>query len=92
MFDRAESLGLRFAGPQAPSGRQADPWPAELPHDSRDVPTYHTTRQRAAGATRQLDFVVASTAIADRVTVAALNDAETWGPSDHSRIAVDLAT
>jgi len=92
VFDRAESLGQRFVGPQVPNGRQADPRPAELPHDSRDVPTYHTTRQRPAGATRQLDFVVALTTIVDRVTVAALDDAETWGPSDHFRIAVDLAT
>ena len=66
VFDRAESLGLRFVGPQAPSGRQADPWPAELPHDSRDVPTYHTSRQGPAGATRQLDFVFASTTLTDR--------------------------
>ena len=92
MFDRAESLGLRFVGPQAPNGRQADPWPAELPHDSRDVPTYHTSRQRPAGAARQLDFVFASTTIADRVTVTALNDVDAWGPSDHCRIAIEFTT
>ena len=92
VFDRAESLGLRFVGPQAPNGRQADPWPAELPHGSRDVPTYHTSRQRPAGATLQLDFVFASTTIADRVTVTALNDVDAWGPSDHCRIAIEFAT
>jgi len=90
VFDRAESLGLRLVGPQAPNGRRADPRPAELPHDSRDVPTYHTSRQRTAGATRQLDF--ASTTIADRVTVTALNDVDAWGPSDHCRIAIAFAT
>ena len=78
VFDRAESLGLRFVGRQAPHGRQADPRPAELPNDSRDVPTCHTSRQRPAGATRQLDFVFASTTIADRVAATALNDATTW--------------
>lgn len=31
VFDRAAALGLRFVGPQGPNGRQADPWPEELP-------------------------------------------------------------
>ena len=35
VFDRMEALGLRFVGPQHPFGRQADPWPDELPRDSR---------------------------------------------------------
>jgi hypothetical protein len=35
-------------------GRQAEPWPDELPTDSRCVPTYHHTRQTPATATRQL--------------------------------------
>src|SRR5215212_6534900 len=58
VFDRAEAMGLRFVGPQAPHGRQANPWPAELPEDSQDVPTYHTRRQGPMGAARQLDFVL----------------------------------
>ncbi len=91
VFDRAEALGLVFVGPQAPNGRQADPRPSELPDDSRDVPTYHTTRQGPAGATRQLDFVFASTSLVDRVRVRALNDPDEWGPSDHCRVAIDLA-
>ena len=45
VFDRMGALGLPFVGPQAPHGRQADPWPDELPRDSRNVPTYHTNRQ-----------------------------------------------
>jgi hypothetical protein len=90
VFDRAETLGLVFVGPQAPHGRQADPRPVELPADSRDVPTYHTVRQGPAGATRQLDFVFASVGIADRVRVTALNEPDAWGPSDHCRIAIDL--
>ena len=91
VFDRAAGLGLVFVGPQAPNGRQADPRPAELPASSRDVPTYHTPAQKAAGATRQLDFVFTSRAIADRVHVTALNDPAAWGPSDHCRIAIELA-
>jgi hypothetical protein len=93
VFDRAEAMGLRFVGPQAPYGRQANPWPAELPEGSRDVPTYHTWRQGPMGATRQLDFVFASHALADRLAVRALNtDLDEWGPSDHCRVLIELQT
>ena len=34
VFERAEALGLRCVGPAAPNGRQAQPWPEELPIDS----------------------------------------------------------
>ena len=90
VFDRAEAMGLRFVGPQAPHGRLAEPPPAELPAGSLDVPTYHTRQQGAGGATRQLDFVFASSAIADRVSVRALNEIGEWGPSDHCRIEIEL--
>jgi exonuclease III len=90
IFDRAEAMGLKFVGPQAPHGRQASPAPAELPTGSLDVPTYHTRQQGPAGAAGQLDFVFASSAIADRVTVKALNDTSDWGPSDHCRIEIEL--
>jgi exonuclease III len=93
VFDRAEAMGLRFVGPQAPYGRQAYPRPAELPGSSRDVPTYHTRQQGPMGATRQLDFVFASHALADRLSVRALNaDPDEWGPSDHCRVAIELQT
>ena len=91
VFERAEAMGLTMVGPQHPHGRQAEPWPAELPTGSRNVPTYHTARQRPASATRQLDFVFASHAIADRVRVQALNSINEWGPSDHCRIRIELA-
>jgi exonuclease III len=91
VFDRAEAMGLRFVGPQAPNGRQADPRPAELPEGSRNVPTYHTRQRGPMGATRQLDFVFASHALADRLSVRALNtDPDEWGPSDHCRVAIEL--
>ena len=93
VFDRAEAMGLRFVGPQEPHGRQANPWPTELPEGSRNVPMYHTRQQGPMGATRQLDFVFASQALADRLTVRALNtDPDVWGPSDHCRVAIDLHT
>lgn len=91
MFDRFEALGLQFAGPQAPEGgRQADPWPKELPKTSKNIPTYHTTHQTPETATRQLDFVFASKSLIDDVSVEAINDPDEWGPSDHCRIEIEL--
>lgn len=90
IFDRFAALGLVFLGPQAPSGRQASPWPKELPRESKNVPTYHTNRQTPETATRQLDFVFASLDIADRIAVRALNLPGEWGPSDHCRIEITL--
>ncbi len=90
VFDRAAALGLRFVGPTAPNGRQADPWPTELPADSLCVPTFHHSQQRPASATRQLDFVFASNTIADHVHVRALNQPDEWGPSDHCRVVIDF--
>ena len=91
VFERMEALGLPFVGPQAPNGRQADPWPDELPRDSRNVPTYYSTRQTPSTATRQLDFVFASRGMADSVSVRALNGPEEWGPSDHCRLEITVS-
>jgi hypothetical protein len=92
VFDRLKAIGLDFVGPQSPNGRQADPWPAELPRDSRNVPTFHSNRQGPATATRQLDFVFASSCLRDAIEVHAMNQPEAWGPSDHCRIAMALGT
>ena len=91
VFERMEALGLPFAGPQAPNGRQANPWPDELPSDSKNVPTYYTTRQTPSTATRQLDFVFASRGMAESVSVRALNGVEEWGPSDHCRLEITVS-
>jgi Endonuclease/Exonuclease/phosphatase family len=90
VFDRAEALGLRCVGPEYPNGRRADPWPDELPADSLCVPTFHHSQQTPATATRQLDFVFASRSLADAVMVRALNEIADWGPSDHSRLLIDV--
>lgn len=90
VFNRISTLGLKFVGPQAPHGRQANPWPDELPRGSKNVPTYHTNDQAPASATRQLDFVFVSTDLADRVRVRALNEPEEWGPSDHCRVEIEI--
>jgi len=72
VFTRMKALGLSFIGPQAPAGRLAEPWPAELPRTSRNVPTYHTKKQTPASCTRQLDFVFATASLASRCSVIAL--------------------
>jgi len=64
--------------------------PDELPKDSKNVPTYRSTRQTPATASRQLDFVFASESIAERVRVRARNEVVDWGPSDHCRIVIDI--
>ena len=91
VFTRMAALGFSFVGPQAHAGRQADPWPDELPRDSKNVPTYHTNQQMPATATRQLDFVFASNGFANDIRTAALNEPEHWGPSDHCRIEMRMA-
>lgn len=90
VFDRADAMGLQFVGPQSPHGRQAAPWPAELPSGSSNVPTFRHSRQTPESATRQLDYVFATTNIADKVHVRALNDVDDWGPSDHCRVAISV--
>lgn len=90
VFDRAEAMGLELVGPRAPFGRQADPWPRELPAGSLNVPTFHTSRQTPATATRQLDYVFVSSRIADRVQVRALNEPDQWGPSDHCQVLIEI--
>jgi hypothetical protein len=91
VFDRFAALGLRFVGPQAPHGRKAEPPPSELPPDSMNVPTYHSTHQTPETAARQLDFVFASASIADRIKVEALNQPEQWDASDHCRVRIELS-
>lgn len=90
VFDRVRALGLRFCGPQFPNGRQADPWPDELPRESLNVPTFRPNHQPPEHAKRQLDFVFASESIADRIAVTALNGIDDWGTSDHCRVLIDL--
>jgi len=76
VFDRMQVMGLPCIGPEHPNGRQADPWPGELPRDSRNVPTFHHAGQSTGSATRQLDYVFASTELIDSLAVRALNTPE----------------
>ena len=90
VFDRMEALGLPFVGPQYPHGRQADPWPSELPAGSKNVPTFYPSQRSPGEATRQMDFVFASEPLRDSIRVRALNGIEEWGPSDHCRVEITV--
>ena len=71
VFARMAAIGLPFVGPQHPNGEQCAPWPAELPRDSKNVPTFRTRNTDPASATRQLDFVFASRELVKRLRVRA---------------------
>ena len=88
VFERMEALGLSFVGPQYPNGRKTYSPPHGLPKESQNVPTYC----EGGSAKRQLDFVFASKSLADSVRVVALNEPDQWGPSDHCRIEIDVAS
>jgi hypothetical protein len=90
VFTRMTAIGLPFVGPQHPHGEQCIPWPTELPRGSKNVPTFRTRKADPSSATRQLDFVFASTDLVDRLHVRACNTADGWGPSDHCRIEIEV--
>jgi len=90
VFERFKALGLELIGPQYPAGRKAEPTPAGLPSDSRNVPTYYTTSQTPETAQSQLDYAFASRGFHEQVTARALNSVEDWGSSDHCRIVIDV--
>ena len=90
VFKRMKAMGVPFVGPQAPNGRRAKPWPPELPAESNNVPTYHSTHMAPAQAERQLDFVFASTDLIGRLHVCARNEPGDWGPSDHCRVRLEI--
>ena len=88
VFSRIDALGLALV---RLGGRQAEPRPAYLPPDTRNVPTYYTTgERRPQNATKQLDYVFASKGFHRGVSARALNGLGEWGPSDHCRLAIDV--
>ena len=92
VWERFDALGLEFLGPQLPDGRKAMSKQPDVPPDTRNVPTYHTTRQSPLEANRQLDYAFASQGFHNRVKkVCALNEVDEWGPSDHCRLLIEVA-
>ena len=95
VWHRMDKLGMEFMGPQLPhGGRRADPTLAGLPADTRNVPTYYTSRQGSAEAAQnQLDYAFASRGFDESVSVRAMNnDVEEWGSSDHCRLMIEVKT
>lgn len=88
VFSRIDALGFALV---RLGGRRAEPRPAYLPPDTRNVPTYYTTgERRPQNATKQLDYVFASKGLHRGVSARALNGVDEWGPSDHCRLAIDV--
>ena len=92
VWHRMDKLGMEFIGPQLPhGGRRADPTPAGLPADTRNVPTYYTSRQGSAEAAQnQCDYAFASRGFHKCIQVRALNSFEDWGGSDHCRLLMTV--
>ena len=91
VFNRMDALGLEFMGPQYPNGRQAEPAPIGLEHDTKNVPTYIPGRGRSpASARNQLDYVFASRGFHESIRTRALNEVDEWGSSDHCRILIEV--
>lgn len=92
VYDRMEALGFQYLGLLYPAGRKADPNPSGLPMDTLNVPTFYSSRGTPASATVQLDHVFASKGFHENVRVRALNSVAEWGPSDHCRLMIEVAT
>ena len=90
VFERMGALGLEFVGPQHPDGRLASATPVGMRPDTKNVPTYYTTRQSPATAANQLDYVFASRGFHRGVHARALNGVDEWGASDHCRILIEV--
>ncbi len=91
VFDRMAALGLEFLGPQFPNGRRASPTPQGLPGDTKNVPTYYTSRRSPETAENQLDYAFASRGFHESVTVRAMNEPGQWGSSDHCRLWIEVS-
>lgn len=91
VFDRMNAIGMEFMGPEFPNGRQANPTPAGLPPDTKNVPTFYTIAQnKPENAQTQLDYVFASRGFHESVSTRALNGVDEWGSSDHCRLLIDV--
>ena len=92
VWARMQALGLEFLGPQLPHGRAAASPQPDVPGDTGNVPTFHTSKQVPAGADRQLDYAFASRGFHNNVRVRALNEVDEWGSSDHCRLLIEVVT
>ena len=90
VWERMDALGLEFLGPRYPAGRRAHPRPDYLPPDTKNTPTFHSSRSGPATADIQLDYAFASRGFHDKIQVRAMNSVEEWGASDHCRLLIEV--
>ena len=91
VWERMDALGLEFLGPRHPAGRRAHPRPDYLPADTKNTPTFHSSRGDPATAAIQLDYAFASRGFHNNIEVRAMNSVEEWGASDHCRLLIEVA-
>ena len=92
LFERMESIGLEFMGPQLPNGRQAEILATGEPIDSKNVVTYHLRdKDPATASNNQFDFAFASRGFHESMEVRAMNEVDEWGSSDHCRLLIEIA-
>ena len=92
LFERMETTGLEFLGPQLPNGRQAETLATGEPRCSKNVVTYHLPGKNAETASNnQFDFAFASRGFHQSLKVRALNGVDEWGSSDHCRLMIEIA-
>ena len=89
VWDRMRALGMEFLGPQYPAGRRA----ASLPgaSETKNVVTYHTSKQTPETAEMQLDYAFASQGFNESISVRAMNGLHEWGSSDHCRLLIEIS-
>ena len=92
VWERMQALGLEFLGPQAPHGRPAESAPADVPADTKNVPTVYYARGGPETAVNQVDYAFASRGFHEKVSVRAMNRPAEWGPSDHCRLMIEVKT
>ena len=90
VWDRFDVLGFEYLGPQYPNGRRATPRPNHLPDDTKNVPTFMTSRMTPLTAQIQLDHVFASRGFHETINTRALNSPDEWGSSDHCRLLIEI--
>ena len=92
LFERMETTGLEFMGPQLPNGRQAETLATGEPKCSKNVVTYYLPGKNPETASNnQLDYVFASRGFHQNIKVRAMNGVDEWGASDHCRLLIEIA-
>ena len=92
LFERMETTGLEFLGPQLPNGRQAETLATGEPKCSKNVVTYHLPGKNAETASNnQFDFAFASRGFHEGIKVRAMNGVDEWGASDHCRPFIEVS-